>query len=58
MDQQFIELFESSAVQVDAKYIPSWPELENDEFPPIDHSTYWIPFESVIIRHDDREDEN
>jgi hypothetical protein len=32
MDQQFIELFDTSRVRVDPRYLPSWPEIENDVF--------------------------
>jgi tyrosine-protein phosphatase SIW14 len=32
MDQQFIELFDSSRVRVDVQYLPDWPEIENDVY--------------------------
>jgi hypothetical protein len=32
MDQQFIELFDQSRVRVDPRYLPNWPEIENDIF--------------------------
>ncbi|KAI8898285.1 tyrosine phosphatase family-domain-containing protein [Globomyces pollinis-pini] len=35
MDQQFIELFDKSQVRVDPKYLPGWPEIENDIFLPL-----------------------
>jgi tyrosine-protein phosphatase SIW14 len=27
MDQQFIELFDEKQVELDAKFLPAWPEL-------------------------------
>ena len=36
MDQQFIELFDTSRVQADADFLPDWPEIENDLFPKVD----------------------
>lgn len=32
MDQQFIELFDQSRVRVDPRYLPDWPEIQNDVF--------------------------
>ena len=32
MDQQFIELFDVSKIQVDAKWLPHWPEIAEDDF--------------------------
>lgn len=30
MDQQFIELFDSSKVEADPDHLPPWPEIRND----------------------------
>jgi hypothetical protein len=32
MDQQFIELFDKSQVRVEPRFVPCWPEIENDVF--------------------------
>jgi tyrosine-protein phosphatase SIW14 len=32
MDLQFIELFNKDQVVLDQKYLPDWPEIENDLF--------------------------
>lgn len=40
MDQQFIELFDTSLVQVNTNHLPRWAEIENDQFRGIEEG-YW-----------------
>jgi hypothetical protein len=57
MDQQFIELFDTSKVQADPDYLPLWPEIKNDIFHPIDPSNVYIsPIQNVNSGKDDGED--
>lgn len=57
MDQQFIELFDTTRVQADSRYLPSsWREIENDVFPPIE-ADYWNPVSGTVVIKDGGEED-
>lgn len=52
MDQQFIELFDVSNVRVRRKYIPPWPEIQDDVFVDAEDSEDGVNFGDVEIENE------
>ena len=56
MDQQFVELFDTTRVQANREFLPPWPEIENDVFPEIEPD-YWNPVVGTVVIKDGGDDD-